>query len=434
MKVTGLPLTSDSSPDRGALILLHFSIPPKDRSRQLLKRGKEASIIFQITDCSIWIRWLQIHEINMGAIKLNLNDLAYLPTVVGRSDWYVLRLEEFSTDKAKLAVSNLVDKHHCSAVKLDLLVDVACSRGDTIVISALLCFFRKVRALNLFVLNKESRTDEASVYFGRVLDSLGNIACLEKLYLCYSRRVACVRVHESFSNNGGMYAWMRSHKALRTLIFAGPRHFSPWEQLRYIPTLKEVEWATPSIIESNELDSIDSLLQQIDHADFMCVKLKKALDCSKLALAFEGSKLRSLRIKLFISDECEGYDTIAISLARNKYMKTLWISVVCMKPQKLVDNTYYSLPILGTLAKAIRSNYSLLHMRAYFQSIGDEVPRSAYEDAAKPYLELNRAGRSYLANDPASVESGFSVLEKVNDNLDALFIHLRENPLLVKVS
>lgn len=45
---------------------------------------------------------------------------------------------------------------------------------------------------------------------------------------------------------------------------------------------------------------------------------------------------------------------------------------------------------------------------------------------------LNRAGRIYLRNDPANRSAGVNVLEKVNDNLDCLFFHLRENPSLIK--
>jgi hypothetical protein len=45
-------------------------------------------------------------------------------------------------------------------------------------------------------------------------------------------------------------------------------------------------------------------------------------------------------------------------------------------------------------------------------------------------LRLNQAGRRYLIDDPASKERGLNVLLKVQDDLNCLFLHLQENPLL----
>ena len=45
-------------------------------------------------------------------------------------------------------------------------------------------------------------------------------------------------------------------------------------------------------------------------------------------------------------------------------------------------------------------------------------------------LRLNRAGRDYLIEDSARKESCIEVLSKVNEDLDSLFFHLRENPIL----
>ena len=45
-------------------------------------------------------------------------------------------------------------------------------------------------------------------------------------------------------------------------------------------------------------------------------------------------------------------------------------------------------------------------------------------------LRLNEAGRRYLIDDPTSKERGVNVLLKVQDDLNCLFLHLQENPLL----
>ena len=43
---------------------------------------------------------------------------------------------------------------------------------------------------------------------------------------------------------------------------------------------------------------------------------------------------------------------------------------------------------------------------------------------------LNKAGRRYMASDPSNHQAGVRVLEQVVDNINCLFLHLRENPLL----
>jgi hypothetical protein len=43
---------------------------------------------------------------------------------------------------------------------------------------------------------------------------------------------------------------------------------------------------------------------------------------------------------------------------------------------------------------------------------------------------LNRAGRAYLEADPSDIRKGIDVLGEVSDDAEALYFHLRENPLL----
>jgi hypothetical protein len=45
--------------------------------------------------------------------------------------------------------------------------------------------------------------------------------------------------------------------------------------------------------------------------------------------------------------------------------------------------------------------------------------------------ELNRCGRSYMATDPNQHGESIKLLEAVNDKLDYLYFHLRENPLML---
>jgi len=61
-----------------------------------------------------------------------------------------------------------------------------------------------------------------------------------------------------------------------------------------------------------------------------------------------------------------------------------------------------------------------------------ERPRTfdEYASLLDAIRAMNRAGRKYIKDDPGSKEKGAKVLYSVRDNLDALFLHLRENPKL----
>ena len=48
-------------------------------------------------------------------------------------------------------------------------------------------------------------------------------------------------------------------------------------------------------------------------------------------------------------------------------------------------------------------------------------------------IRLNERGRAYLTTEPNCRSAGVSVLEQVSDDIDCLFVHLRENPLLCKI-
>jgi hypothetical protein len=45
-------------------------------------------------------------------------------------------------------------------------------------------------------------------------------------------------------------------------------------------------------------------------------------------------------------------------------------------------------------------------------------------------LRLNAAGRRYLVQDGSSISKGVEVLSRVNDNVNCVFLHLLENPIL----
>jgi hypothetical protein len=75
------------------------------------------------------------------------------------------------------------------------------------------------------------------------------------------------------------------------------------------------------------------------------------------------------------------------------------------------------------LIKVVKKNYCLEDIDedwAFYDKTGE----------LSSILRLHRAGRDYLIQDMGSIAKGVEVLVGVRDDLDCLFYHLRENPLL----
>ena len=92
----------------------------------------------------------------------------------------------------------------------------------------------------------------------------------------------------------------------------------------------------------------------------------------------------------------------------------------------------YSSP---ALLETIMSNYNIhvLFQRTPLPHVTPLDAKSFDPDMAKQFhmiSSLNRAGRSYLASDGHNKHMGLNVLGSVSDNMDCLYYHLRENPVL----
>ncbi|GKY96379.1 hypothetical protein MPSEU_000597500 [Mayamaea pseudoterrestris] len=86
---------------------------------------------------------------------------------------------------------------------------------------------------------------------------------------------------------------------------------------------------------------------------------------------------------------------------------------------------------LPALFKSIMSNYTIqVNFGASHQPQNGTVADSI--ELLQMVSSLNQAGRIYLAEDPNNQRKGFAVLGEVKDNLNSLFFHLRENPLLCR--
>jgi hypothetical protein len=74
----------------------------------------------------------------------------------------------------------------------------------------------------------------------------------------------------------------------------------------------------------------------------------------------------------------------------------------------------------------MRSNYTLCQLLLKPSYLGD----AAQLALIKTICRLNLAGRSYMEADANSKLDGYKVLGEVKDDLNCLFYHLRENPVL----
>ena len=79
------------------------------------------------------------------------------------------------------------------------------------------------------------------------------------------------------------------------------------------------------------------------------------------------------------------------------------------------------------ILEAYRKNYSL-------EECSLQLTNEKHQSEVAAILRLNKAGRRYLVEDgPSSRAKGVAVLDAVNDDLDCLFVHLKENPSLCDI-
>jgi hypothetical protein len=80
--------------------------------------------------------------------------------------------------------------------------------------------------------------------------------------------------------------------------------------------------------------------------------------------------------------------------------------------------------------RALKRCFRIQHVTLRFDSMSGNPWSSDFRKEIAMVTRLNRSGRSYLQLETFDQLAGFRVLEQVNDDLDCLFFHLRENPAL----
>jgi hypothetical protein len=134
------------------------------------------------------------------------------------------------------------------------------------------------------------------------------------------------------------------------------------------------------------------------------------------AMLQENVSLERLSIPCVNETKAGEYVALVTALRQNNTLKTLKLHHLNY-PHRLTDDE------VKQMASLLKKNYT-------FHSF---APAYALENRAGDLgaiLRLNAAGRRYLIVDGSSISKGVEVLSAVSDDINCLFFHLLENPLL----
>jgi hypothetical protein len=103
------------------------------------------------------------------------------------------------------------------------------------------------------------------------------------------------------------------------------------------------------------------------------------------------------------------------------------ITIICLKTA--ADEPAHDCSLL---VKAVKKSYTIQHIRLDSRRGSNLVDSWDADMMANISMicRLNRSGRAYMAGDSNNQREGFKVLGAVNEDLNCLYFHLRENPLL----
>lgn len=145
---------------------------------------------------------------------------------------------------------------------------------------------------------------------------------------------------------------------------------------------------------------------------------------------------------LIVSVDEQFHNALLQSLPTNGFIETLHVNVhssfvpdffktLCLRNRnvKKLDlrpaGPTVSERSLCDVKVALRQNFSLENI-----ALDMQVGTLSYRNFSHEILRLNKAGRRYLLDDAHSKSKCIAVLAKVKDDLDALYTHMRENPVL----
>jgi hypothetical protein len=142
-------------------------------------------------------------------------------------------------------------------------------------------------------------------------------------------------------------------------------------------------------------------------------------------------------LKLTFQSYSEAMDQLLADYIQTKSKKNRLkeVIVVLQTPRTTTPVTCCPAYNSPALLESIRTSFAARPL-VRFEMSEPPSPRAVnlWDGSTNPriqmLLRMNRAGRVYLTTDPTHRRKGSQVLESAKDDLDGLYLHLRENPLL----
>jgi hypothetical protein len=103
------------------------------------------------------------------------------------------------------------------------------------------------------------------------------------------------------------------------------------------------------------------------------------------------------------------------------------VDMACTEPaQSSLDSSHFT-----GLLDAAKESYVLKKFTTRFHPLRpNDLSLKHFETEMARIVRLNSAGRIYMQTQPTNTRRGYTMLGKVSDDLNCLFVHLRENPAL----
>jgi hypothetical protein len=224
-------------------------------------------------------------------------------------------------------------------------------------------------------------------------------------------------------SDGALLADALTSSTLRA-ISCSPLGFREQREATLFLKTFATELPTMRCLEELHVGTIEHFGHDIDeHSELDAALIRATADCPCL---------KRLKIDLY-RFSCGYTEALDRALAHCVQASTSLEEIDVKRQCEANWNEFLTCP---ALLDALKRNYTIQYIRL----TSDPYPgsQSSWATASTTIINimcrLNRSGRNYMAIDSNNHLQGLQVLDAVNDDLDCLYFHLRENPMLCEQS
>jgi hypothetical protein len=155
------------------------------------------------------------------------------------------------------------------------------------------------------------------------------------------------------------------------------------------------------------------------------------VEAATLSTSLRRLKLEPARVRSAMLDEA-----LTECLQHNKKLQVIEILCQDIPDEEISDEDISDESLLydsQAVLEALKKNYTLHHLTVldeYVNVQGQTMWEPDFLATANIICRLNRSGRGYVQNNPHDQEAGRALLAAVSDDLECIFYHAREYPLL----